>query len=189
MIRAGDLDVDGIELSLARHYLDAPVEIRDAGAAWYRNARRTVRIMAAASGYSRRQTAAVVAVLSPQATWSNNVLGARWILGLEGDDAPRPWGVLGANYDKASRIVAGEAPSSVLGGRKVTSFYLALTGNDSAVVVDSWMVYASGAEIGSLTKAKYDILADAIERVATDAGIPPAHLQATVWIAVRGKAE
>lgn len=190
MIRATDLDANGIAGAYARHYVEASDDTRRHGARWYRRQRSVIRELSRESGYDRRTVAAVVAVLSPQATWSNNLAGARWSLGLEPDDTPAPWGILGESYRKASRILAGEPFAAVnLRGRKVAAFYRALTGDESAAVVDSWMIDAAGVDIGCLTPRKYDVLAGALAAVAADAGEPVARVQATIWVHVRGAAD
>lgn len=190
MISAKSLDRDAIVDNYARAYASATDDLERDGRAWYGSARETCERMAAESGRSARDVAAIVAVLSPQVRWAPNIAAAREALELPADPSlPSKYGVLGESWRKATRILLGESADDVLSGPKVTAFDRALRGDLSAVVVDTWMIAAAGVDIGALTPAKYRVLAECIALAADDAGELPAVFQAIVWCAVRGASE
>src|SRR5690606_36445422 len=95
------------------------------GLEWYREAHALAEELALKNDVPLEQAAAVIAALSPQISWGQNVKVARRV--MAGDQ--EVGGVLGANLDKAYRILAGEKISDVIGdknsksGHKVRSFY------------------------------------------------------------------
>jgi hypothetical protein len=96
--------------------------------------------------------------------------------------------VTGCPALKARRIVAGESPDVVLGGRKVRAFNRALVGDESAEVVDVWMLRAAGYRSDRPTPRVYETVARALRKVAARVAVPVARLQAVVWVVARGRA-
>ena len=156
---------------------------RRQGRAWYPEARAAVRGMARTHGTSVAVAAGVVAALSPRLMWHVNVRAADAVLG-----GAIPVGVFRTSLSKALRIHrGGERPLDVLGGPKVRAFYRALTGDDGAAVVDVWVLRVVGWT-KSLTERAYGQVAKALEVVARQLGVTVVDLQATAWVAVRGRA-
>lgn len=167
---------------LSRIYQRTTDDVRKAGAAWYRQARLKAYHMAQATGHTLRTAAGVIAALSPRLSWTANVRAAHMVLG-----GLTPSGVFKASLAKAIAIREGMKPLSVLGGPKVRAFYRALIGHDSAAVVDVWVARAAG--VGTqLTPKAYAEVASALKLAAREAKVPTAHLQAAVWVEVRGRA-
>lgn len=174
--------------------LAKPKDVR-AGVDWYKNAHKFAEDLGFAHGLTLSQASAVIAVLSPQISWDLNVRAAAKL--LETGDVG---GVLGANVNKAKRIIDGEPESEVMGGKKVRSFYQCIltAGRDEyAVCVDR---HAHALAIGSrdtpsLTARRYDEAADAFRRATQILNeeepfelrpiLTPSAVQATVWITWR----
>jgi len=170
--------------NLLRCWREATREQRQSGADWYRRARLLVSALATRHGRTRSTVAGVVAATSPRLHWSRNVAVAGELLA---GGAPR--GVFGVNLEKAGRILAGAKPLCVLCGNKVRAFYRALLGDTGAAVIDVWMLRAAGAHDERPTDAVYASIAEALRNLAKRLRISVTALQATIWVAVRGRAE
>lgn len=169
--------------NLARHWRSADLVTVTNGLAWYREAGRLVKCLAAEFGITRSVVAGVLSAVSPRLHWSRNVTVAREI--MSGGPVT---GVFRANVLKAQRILGGGRPLTVLRGNKVRAFYRALLGDRSAVVVDAWMVRAAGLDPERrLTDRLYGKIARAVVVLARRIGVAAADLQATIWVAIRGR--
>lgn len=156
-----------------------------AGLAWYADAHTFA--LSIANG-DLLQGAGVIAALSPQKSWTTNmVLASRAF--VEGFAS----GQTGINNDKATRILNGEAPLAVLGGNKVRNFYANIvspTGPDVTVDRHAFDI-AVGEETDSKTrgqlerKGQYALFADTYRDTARLVGVPPATLQAVTWLVWR----
>ncbi len=157
---------------------------RAAGEEWYAVARTTIRAMALRHGVSEAIAAGVVAATSPRLPWARNLTVSDEIL------AGRvPSGVLPRSLERARHILARTGPPlRILRGPKVRAFYRALRGDPSAPVVDVWMLRAAGVGTKSPTPRLYAIISGALERLAVIVRMPVTALQATIWIAARGRA-
>ncbi len=163
-------------------YTSATAGQRASGDAWYATARATARTLAARHGVSLATSAGVIAALSPRVTWRQNVRLADSVLGLTYER-----GAVRTNLAKARAIgCEGHAPLSVLSGPKVRAFYRAMMGDETAGVVDVWMVRAM--RIRALTAKAYLAAVRAMARAAAIVGTTVARLQAVVWTVVRGSA-
>jgi hypothetical protein len=169
---------------LLRIYRKATEAARKAGSEWYRKARVTAYEMATRHGHSLSTSAGVIAALSPRLSWTYNVRAADLVL----SGAERVPGVFAASLRKARAIAAGARPDVVLSGPKVRAFYRALTGDETAAVVDVWVSRAAGIGAASLSPKAYADVASALAIAAREAGTSTARLQAAVWVAVRGRA-
>jgi hypothetical protein len=157
------------------------------GATWYPSARDLAKVIGAAHDLDVDAGAGIIAALSPQCSWNDNV--ARALAHADGED------VVGAMPDplrKADRIAAGQDPSTVLGGRKVRSFWRNIAGHVHHVTVDRHavaIVYGrplSDREIKVLEKlGAYVIIAAAYRTVARRHGMAPSTMQAITWLAWR----
>lgn len=157
---------------------------RTTGLTWYTDARREARRMARAYGVTTAAACGVIAALSPQVQWVRNLTMAREIL-RDGVTT----GQTSANLTKAYRIADGARPLTVLGGPKVRAFYRALMGDESAAVIDTWMMVAAQWHRDGATALQYLEIARALTDAAAFAGIAVAPFQAVVWTHVRGSAD
>lgn len=185
---------------LAWHDRATDAERHD-GMTWYDDARRFAGALAEATPYTLAQVAHVVAALSPQCTWDENMRAAALACTLhaegrhdaEGDTLP---GYVGyrANVAKAWRILDGDL--SALRGPKVTAFAGAIVGDMSHVTVDVWATRTARDGRRALAFHAWDdempgavehrAIAEAYRRAAALRGITPSAMQAVVWVAVRG---
>jgi len=89
-----------------------------AGLNWYRAAHENSVLLSARYGISTEQAAGIIAALSPQNGWENNLTAADLFLQDPSVDVHFHDACV-----KSRRILAGEAPLQVLRGQKVRSFY------------------------------------------------------------------
>ncbi len=180
----------------------------DEGRMWYGDAYKWCVETGYRFGLSGYVVAGVVAALSPGSRWDRNKLDAVSCLTAASNDE----GVEGfksatyhkLNKEKAYRIARGEHPLCVLGGNKVTAFYLLLVSpyDPDVVCVDGHAVQiALGIEDEAIKKAPsmtaklYDKVADAYREAAkyinssamNDKRITPAQVQAVCWVMQRIK--
>lgn len=172
-------------------YQNADDIVMDHGRDWYNAAARDVGDMAADFGVSFEVAAGVVAALSPQTRWRENLAGARIVL-RACQDRRAPVGVrgYGANIAKAKRIALGEPARKVLGGPKVRAFWANICGDVCAVTVDVWAQRAAtGRELSPPSGARYERIAEAYRAAAEMVGEHPRDFQAIIWLATRPLAE
>ena len=158
-----------------------------AGLEWYGRAERAAADVAP---HDPTTGAAIIAALSPRNRWNVNVAQAARVALAAACGFDCPAVSTGGNREKAWRIALGESAADVLRGPKVRAFFANITGDDSAVTVDVWA--ARAAEGLSRTDApsgrRYALIARAYRDVAESLGVPPRHVQAAVWVHVRGSA-
>lgn len=169
------------------YWHDATHEQRKAGAGWYPVAGEIARQVGTLAGFDaascEQQGAGIIAALSPRIQWTYNITAARAV-------AIRPYlrpsGIFTTSWSKAERIANGEAPSQVLGGRKVRSFYRNILGDDSVICVDVHAyTLAAGLDVPVKRlkrKGEYDRVEAAYIMAASVAGVSPATMQATTWL-------
>lgn len=168
------------------------------GIGWYGTAHAEALRLAMQAGVTVHVAAGVIAALSPRMRWVDNLQDARKML-VDGD---RFYGMMAlpSNILKAIRIIDGEDPETVLGGRKVRSFYrnilFPVTSLD--VTQDVWFLrhvvpaewtngYTQYAHFLG-RKGVYDAIAEAIRDLADDFAVLPHQLQAALWVQARGQA-
>ena len=97
--------------------------IRD-GATWYKEAQDIATVIGRLGGFKNHQAlfvgAGVLAALSPQVEWGDNI---QWAIQLVVKGIRKQ---TYANHNKALSILQGEKPYTVLGGAKVSAFYKAI---------------------------------------------------------------
>jgi len=158
------------------------------GLAWYASAHSIAADMAVRHGLTVRQCAGVLAALSPQTGWAENIRLA--------DEACGSGKASGHTFDacgKADRILAGEDPADVLGGRKVRSFFANIVepGRSGAVTVDRHCVDMLVGRRGAVNDrvlerpGAYVLCAAVVRSVARDLGWRPHEVQAVAWVAWR----
>ena len=149
-------------------------------AVWYHEAQEVAEDVAENLGVSLEVGASIVSAFSPRERWSSNVAKAlAFSLG-------KPVTGLGNNIRMAeSAITLG---FDALKGLKTNAFARAIAGDSNAVVIDVWMCRAANLGTDSPNKSQYNMLSDAIRKVAKEFGITPRTAQALIWIIVRGSA-
>lgn len=180
------LSVETMAANIAHVYsLSTEVERID-GAMWYPRANTIMRSFADFHGRTVMNVAALTAALSPQVRWEQNLILAADV--LDGaSDASQP--VIGVNWRKAERI-RDERLESTLNklpyGPKVTSFAANLSGDYSAVTVDthaSQIALGSPKADGRLSTFKdYAPYVEAYRLAADRLKIEPSTLQAITWL-------
>jgi hypothetical protein len=171
-------DHDVMVLNLLEHF-----EASDGdGETWYRESRRTARRLARENDRTLSCAAGVIAALSPQVRWAENVRMAEEVM-RTGETTG-----LGLSRDRAWRIWLGERPLRVLGGPKTRAFYRAMMGDENAAVIDTWMLFALGWPTSSISPKNYEKCADALREAARLANTGTSTFQAMVWTQVRGGA-
>ena len=165
-------------------YAQATPQEVDEGMYWYAKAHAIARAIDPDPAIG----AGIIAALSPQLSWGNNVKAAKALAA-----GIRPTRPLPASIAKAERIHGGEAPAAVLGGKKVTAFYanilnpadaLTVTVDRHAVALATgWSPMEGTLLLGR--KGGYEAVADAYRHAARRLGILPSQVQAITWCAWR----
>jgi hypothetical protein len=174
----------------------ATPEERQEGMEWYAKANAFAKGLADHNGLTLRQTAGIVAALSPQVSWEVNQT-----IALKAASGRRYTGQTGPNMSKASRIRNGEDPSEVLftsekSGQKVRAFFACIESPETtdAVCIDR---HAYSLAEGLLTnddrersnalrrKGVYATLEASYREAARILGVRPHEVQAVTWIVWR----
>lgn len=193
-------DIEGMCENILTVWNEADDSDYAAGCRWYSDAyAMAVRI----SDYSvhghpdnvnaldPEQVVGIMAVLSPSTDWDRNVKLAHDMV-MTGDCSH----AYGLCIERARAIREGEPVQTVLGGRKVRSFYncIMAQGQGGHVVVDRHahaIALGVRAPLGDWAAAaldkpgRYQVVAAAYRYAARCAGISPAHMQATTWLHFR----
>lgn len=134
--------------------------------------------------------AGVIAALSPGLAWRENLVAARLLLSRRGFISVPGYG---PNKKKAERIMAGESPEAVLGGKKVTAFYRLIRdgGNPEDVCVDGHalnMALGRGKlriDSSYATPAEGDLVREGFRAAGHYLGVWPCKVQSATWLAWR----
>lgn len=176
-----------------------------AGIEWYARAERLGHRLANEYGCTFEQAVGVIAALSPNNRWARNCADAEamiqaWAVGADPETVTVC--TYGVNRAKAATILAMAEPSqaaiaAVLNGRKVTAFFLSITGRTDAVCVDGhayaiWMgqrvpttkTPSLGVKLYAEIARAYCLVA---KRSAALCGeqLTPAQVQAVTWVTYR----
>lgn len=169
-------------------YRQATVAELAEGLDWYSDAHKLACTL---SPEDPREAAGVIAALSPMMPWDRNqALAVRAYA-----DNRTASGALGGSVAKANRILNGESPEKVLGGKKVRAFYGIIADPSSdAVCVDR---HAFDIAVGQVTnnesrqalsrKGIYEAFADAYVSASktlseeTGMDISASQVQAVTW--------
>lgn len=156
------------------------------GADWYADALGKA-VEFTAYGVATETAVGVIAALSPQMQWWQNVMLAEQVLSA----GVMVQGHTGDTMRKVNHILAGAEPLDVLGGLKVRSFYSNILsgGQDDGVTIDrhAWRTVCGRHELGkrnSVPDVGYDLARDAFRHAAyiLDCGLTAAQVQAIVWV-------
>jgi hypothetical protein len=160
------------------------------GLAWYNRANALAWELDHAD---HRRAAGVIAALSPLLRWEKNVEYARLVYSLVGydiDEVVNYVPVLRGSARKALTIANRlAAPTEVLGGIKVTSFYhnIAFPYETQHVTIDKHAVdladgiYRGYKDSPSIGKRKYEEYSQYYRAAASRAGVSAPHMQAITW--------
>jgi hypothetical protein len=158
----------------------SPGQIEQA-AKWYLDAERVAEKVAENLDTSLEVGASVVSAFSPRERWTSNVAKAiAFSLGEK---------VVGLSNNLKMAQMSLSLGFEALRGRKTNAFARAIAGDENAVVVDVWMMRASGIGIDNPNKTQYTDISNAITEVASEFGLTPRTTQALIWIMVRGSGE
>lgn len=154
------------------------------GAQWYPVAHDLAEMI---SGGDVRKGAGVIAALSANKSWSENVK-----LSTRAFASGKATGHTKVTLTKATRIMNGEDPTTLLPmGLKTGNFYRSIIDptDPEPVCVDRHAhdvavgrIYGE-EERGLSSKGRYAAIADAYRRAAKVLGMVPSELQAIVWVA------
>jgi hypothetical protein len=176
-----------------------------AGIDWYQRAEHLGHRLASEYGCTFEQAVGVIAALSPNNKWTRNCIDAEamiqaWAVGI--DPATVKVCTYGANRAKAASIMdlvdpTQDAIAAILNGRKVTAFFLSITGRQDAVCVDG---HALAIWVGqripttqtpSISPTLYATISRAYCLVAKRSKalcgeeLTPCQVQATTWVTYR----
>lgn len=176
-----------------------------AGIEWYARAELLGHRLADTCGCTFEQAVGVIAALSPNNRWSRNCQDAEamcqaWAVGADPETVKVC--TYGVNRAKAATILAMDEPSqaaiaTVLNGRKVTAFFLSITGRPDAVCVDGhayaiWLGQrVTTTKTPSLGVKLYAEISRAYVLVAKRSvalcgeQLSPAQVQAVTWVTYR----
>lgn len=170
---------------LATYFAATPSERAD-GLTWYERANDTARRFADTYGVTLRQSAGVIAALSPQIGWAQNLQMAESV--LQGGE---PTHYLDCST-KALRIFAEPEtdPLDILGGRKVRSFYNNIREPEAPgpVTVDRHALSLAVPDASDRYLERigaYQYVAGAYRTAARSVGLLPHELQAVCWLTHR----
>ena len=163
-------------------YNGASADVMRSGIAWYANA----HAFAASLDTDVSRAAAVVAVISPNTSWSaNKTLALKAYANRAGEGVGFP-----DKVRKVNRLFAGESPDTVVSGPKVTAFYHTILNPWSADVMPVIDRHAQDIADGIRNNEKgrkpptgkrYGVYADAYREVARIVGLPAHMVQAITW--------
>lgn len=167
------------------------------GHAWYATAHAFAVSLAERHGLTVEAAAGIIAALSPRVSWSLNLRLAEQLCATGSARG------LGVSIRRATRILLGESPATVLAapagsprsGQKVRSFYANILNpeaTDGPVTIDrhAWDIAAgfagTDADRSGLDRVGvYSGLEDAYRVAARILGVAPTTVQATTWVAWR----
>lgn len=169
-----------------------PAETKAEGLQWYAKANGLVGLLAEAHGVDTLIAAAVLAILSPNTSWTQSLIDADNVLKTWRDKRPSHWATVttyDANKQKAFDLLTGaKTPEECIRGPKVRAFFHNLLGDLDAVTIDSHALNAwAGRRIAGASlhtprrittirqcEADYRMLARWVE-------VKPAQAQAAIW--------
>jgi hypothetical protein len=157
-----------------------PGQIEQA-AKWYLDAERVAEKVAENLKTTLEVGASVVSAFSPRERWTSNVAKAiAFSLGEQ---------VTGLSNNLRMAQASISLGYEALRGPKTNAFARAIAGDEQAVVVDVWMMRASGIGVDNPNKTQYTEISQAIKEVSAEFGLTPRTTQALIWIMVRGSGE
>lgn len=194
--------------TLTAAYADTCEDTRTIGREWYPRAYETAQGLARECGRpnATERAAAIIAALSPQTRWRENVTAARviarhaWLGDALTYDLTRP-GLALPGYRTNHAKALGIAQGAPIGAHyvspdgfgkhapKVRAFFANICGDDSRVTLDVWAMRAAfGDDAREPSGRAYTIGETAYRRAAESVGETARDFQAIIWTHVRGLA-
>jgi preprotein translocase subunit Sec61beta len=184
-----------LAVNILRVFDGASSAAREEGARWYPGARSLFEEIAAQIKVAPDSLVGAAAAISPGVAWH---LVPGYVVRLARRERVSIPTYCMLNVQKARRILKGASPLDVLSGPKVRAFYSCIMGLDpDAVCVDGHAVRIARAERGTIrgegssgahvTPYQYALVADAYRLAAGAAEVPVTTMQATTWVAWRGR--
>jgi len=173
------------ERELLHAYAQASPDIVRRGREWYPAARAECEDIARTSGHTVAQVAAVLAITSPDTQLGTNLSWTR--AACHQRPVTTAGKYPGAQLPKVRAALADTAnPGQYALGPKVAAFYRAIIGDEDALVIDRWAVYAAGCDRSKVPGAKTRrIVEQSYRAAATRVGENVRDFQAIVWTVVR----
>lgn len=176
---------------LHRWYQQSTAEEREQGAQWYRDAYLEACELADRHHVELGTAAGVIAALSPNSQWSQNLIDADSVLGARFDptgfDETRVT-TYNSNKRKAFDIAQSEQVFPTLSGPKVTAFYLNICGALDETTIDSHIINAwfgfrrTGTKLPGVAKSIIERIGADVRHCARHYGLAPAQFQAIIWL-------
>lgn len=151
------------------------------GSVWYAEAQALARELALTHNLPLEVVASGVSAFSIRQRWERNVfLITEFLNG-------NPVAALGTSIRIANNALT--MGFDALKGQKTNSFARNIAGDLTAVTIDTWMIKAAGMDNRKgVNKTQYNELSEAVRTIAAENNMPPAVVQAIVWIQARGRA-
>jgi hypothetical protein len=187
MAKRQELDIDEMVERLLHHWNKIDHTDTEQGQDWYSEAQRFCVGVSELIGIEYTRIAAVVAVTSPNTYWTQQQIYVPLI--IKAWQAGKPANKVGFTMlklvEKAYACLNGDL--SAIHGNKVSSFFLNICGDSSAVTVDRWAARIALADynITRFTPRWYAPIAEAYRRAARLVGWTPRDFQATLWVYAR----
>jgi len=158
------------------------------GMGWYDGAHSIAADMAETHGLTTKQTAGVLAAFSPQKGWATNIKLAE--NACAASNTSQIGGHTKNACHKASKILRGQDPLEVLGGRKVRSFYRNIMWPEvmGPVTIDRHMIDLLADKRGFIDEGVlerigvYQYAAAMVRASAREVGVLPHQMQAICWV-------
>lgn len=182
------LDIDTQVLNILNVYASSTPLEKSEGRKWYLNARAEAKKMALRHGYSLQQAAAVIAALSPQVAWSQNLKWANSCMFAHSIGMPLPRRGLTTSTKRAQLALDGDLSdiNRKVGTRKVYNFYHSIIGTPGAVCIDRHAIRVAQGEynvnLNAINVGIYDSAANAYREAAGELKIRTSSLQAITWL-------
>lgn len=181
-------------------YHSASLTERHEGLSWYSTAGSICTELGATHSLTRRTVACLIALLSPQKNWAQNVDEAQRVLAaysVGGEElAAQTPGLFATKRQRglirgllSTELSVGE----ILKGQKIQSFWKNILGDEHCVTVDGHArniadhgVRRVGiSQAKGMSKGAYALYSAAYVEAAHQVGVTPAQLQAITWVAYR----
>lgn len=172
---------------LTRRYRQLDSDVITRGLGWYPEAFRQMEALADETGYLTEQAAAVMAITSRAAHLTTNIQWTEVSLRTAGTTRVGRFPNIMTPLVKAVLDDPAMIPGCVR-GPKVEPFFRAIMGDESAVVLDRWALYAAGHGYGKRAPdpgPQWRAFEDAYRRAAKIIGVAARDFQAIIWIAIR----
>jgi len=183
--------VNEYKVDLFEQWMKSTPKQKKEGRSWYGRANRICNRISKETDTPLYKVVGILAALSPSNKWDRNVLDTKNFIETGGDCKVCTYTT---NKDKAYEILTNttgkQSVLKILNGPKTTAFFTNIlhprTGG--AVTVDRWALRSvqEGERTPIVQKRK---IIEAHQLAASELGIKPHELQATVWLQVKAKAE